>query len=218
MLVFPVFLCLMLQVAAENQMQIIEVSEGENVSLPCTAVVKKGLDYWACRWYKENGSSLTGLLSSTPPGGRLRYYVNADVRMSLEYPSLSLQLPPAKCSDGGVYQCYMAANVGEQNREGRVRLSVTGCPIDFEVTPEAPEKLPKRPELMVVVAGLVLAVFLASLLIYLFVTRTKRTKSKSVDKLLYPDLSHPLEKQLFVLPSFMPAPLTKNNHPDFSSI
>uniref|UniRef100_A0A8C6T798 Ig-like domain-containing protein n=1 Tax=Neogobius melanostomus TaxID=47308 RepID=A0A8C6T798_9GOBI len=112
---------------AEVKIRIIEAAQGQNVSLPCTAGSKKGVDYWACRWYKVwEDPRLTGLVSRTPPGGMLKWYVGADTRVSLEYPSLSLLLPTVKCSDSGVYQCYMAAPVGEQNREGRVELRVLG--------------------------------------------------------------------------------------------
>ncbi|XP_055019316.1 uncharacterized protein LOC110170477 [Boleophthalmus pectinirostris] len=100
-----------------------------NITLNCTAKMKPGLQYHAVRWYKETGvPRLSGLVSKALPAGQMRWYVDADTRISLEEGTLNLQLPTVTCSDQAVYQCYLAAPVGEQNREGRVRLSVTGCP------------------------------------------------------------------------------------------
>ncbi|KAK7878275.1 hypothetical protein WMY93_031094 [Mugilogobius chulae] len=100
-----------------------------NATLKCVTKKKPGVQYSAVRWYKESADPrLTGLVSRGLPNGTMRWYVGADTRISLQKDTLNLQLPKVTCSDQGVYQCYLAAPVGEQNREGRVRLDVISCP------------------------------------------------------------------------------------------
>ncbi|KAK7877762.1 hypothetical protein WMY93_030576 [Mugilogobius chulae] len=121
--------------AAAGDILVITSDADRDVALNCTTIMKAGVQYYAVRWYKESvDPRLTGLVSKTLPNGTMRWYVGADTRISLQKDTLNLQLPTVTCSDQGVYQCYLAAPVGEQNREGRVRLTVTGCP-----TVKAPE-------------------------------------------------------------------------------
>uniref|UniRef100_A0A3B4AAW2 Ig-like domain-containing protein n=1 Tax=Periophthalmus magnuspinnatus TaxID=409849 RepID=A0A3B4AAW2_9GOBI len=115
--------------AAQENIFVITSVPDVNVTLNCAAKMKPGLQYYAVRWYKETGvPRLSGLVSKTLPDGQMMWYVDADTRVSLEEETLNLRLPTVTCSDQAVYQCYLAAPVGEQNRKGRVRLSVTGKP------------------------------------------------------------------------------------------
>lgn len=205
--------------AADDNIHIFQVAQGHNVSLPCTAGSKPGVEYRACRWYKEGKEPrLTGLVSRTPPTGEMRWYVDADTRISLEVSSLNLLLPPVSCKDSGVYQCYMAAPVGQQNREGRVRLSVLDCPVEIEKTPVIPAVVVNQQALWILAAGLVVVVVLGVALTYLCLRRAQWSKAKSVDKLLYPDLSYPMEKQGLMLPNFMPSHSFKAFPSNFNNI
>uniref|UniRef100_A0A3B4ACG7 Ig-like domain-containing protein n=1 Tax=Periophthalmus magnuspinnatus TaxID=409849 RepID=A0A3B4ACG7_9GOBI len=117
--------------AQENIFVITSVPD-VNVTLNCAAKMKPGLQYYAVRcWFKPKmtfSEWSLGLVSKTLPDGQMMWYVDADTRVSLEEETLNLRLPTVTCSDQAVYQCYLAAPVGEQNRKGRVRLSVTGKP------------------------------------------------------------------------------------------
>ncbi|KAK7877755.1 hypothetical protein WMY93_030569 [Mugilogobius chulae] len=173
----------------------------QNVTLPCVTILKPGLQYWACRWYKESvDPRLTGLVSKTLPNGTMRWYVGADTRISLQKDTLNLQLPTVTCSDQGVYQCYLAAPVGEQNREGRVLLTVTGCPRDVvEKVPVVPVDIESPLDLLDVLMlsmSLLLLLVMGSFLTLLCLKKKQWNKPKKTTiHSLYPDLSAPLKKQ-----------------------
>ncbi|XP_033836677.1 CD83 antigen-like [Periophthalmus magnuspinnatus] len=201
-----------------------EVSPGQNITLPCTANQKTGLQYWACRWYKETGvPRLSGLVSKTLPDGQMRWYVDADTRVSLEEGTLNLRLPTVTCSDQAVYQCYLAAPVGEQNRKGRVRLSVTGCPRE-EPAPRPPLNSPEpvvpvvSVDLLVPVSAcLLLFVVLCSALFCLKKNQWNNPK-KPIDHPLYPDLSPRPEKQKCIFVNFIFPPYSKICTSEFTHV
>ncbi|XP_020791789.2 uncharacterized protein LOC110170473 [Boleophthalmus pectinirostris] len=220
--------------AIEDKLYEFEVNPGRNVTLPCTAEQKPGLQYWACRWYKETGvPRLSGLVSKALPAGQMRWYVDADTRISLEEGTLNLQLPTVTCSDQAVYQCYLAAPVGEQNREGRVRLSVTGCPTEEPTRGSrlnSPEPVvPAVPvvhvpagspsQLLVLGAGLLLFVVLG-LALTLFCLKKNQwyNPKKSIEHPLYPDLSPPLEKHKLIFTNFTFPPNSKMCSSEFTTV
>ncbi|KAI9999757.1 hypothetical protein NQD34_011600 [Periophthalmus magnuspinnatus] len=198
--------------AANEDILIITSVPDVNVTLNCAAKIKPGLQYHAVRWYKETGvPRLSGLVSKTLPDGQMMWYVDADTRVSLEEGTLNLRLPTVTCSDQAVYQCYLAAPVGEQNRKGRVRLSVTGCPTikpapaveaeqhrgtHIESTPLEPQRLMTRENL--ILCGAV-GLLLSALMLFLFSCRSLKktlwTQNKTPGKGLYPDPNSPPEKQ-----------------------
>uniref|UniRef100_A0A3B4B942 Ig-like domain-containing protein n=1 Tax=Periophthalmus magnuspinnatus TaxID=409849 RepID=A0A3B4B942_9GOBI len=148
--------------AANEDILIITSVPDVNVTLNCAAKIKPGLQYHAVRWYKVKQDffpRLSGLVSKTLPDGQMMWYVDADTRVSLEEGTLNLRLPTVTCSDQAVYQCYLAAPVGEQNRKGRVRLSVT------ESTPLEPQRLMTRENL--ILCGAV-GLLLSALMLFLF--------------------------------------------------
>ncbi|XP_020791790.2 uncharacterized protein LOC110170474 [Boleophthalmus pectinirostris] len=191
----------------------IQASVDQNVSLPCTAQPKTNVSYRAVRWYKETGvPRLSGLVSRDFPTGQMRWYVDADTRISLEEGTLNLQLPTVTCSDQAVYQCYLAAPVGEQNREGRVRLSVTGCPTEEPTRgpPVVPVPTGSPSQLLVLVASLLLFTVLG-LALTLFCLKKNQwyNPKKSIEHPLYPDLSPPLEKHKLIFTNFTFPPNSK---------
>ncbi|KAK7877757.1 hypothetical protein WMY93_030571 [Mugilogobius chulae] len=195
--IFTLTILYFIAFVAAAEVLTIQADKDENVTLPCTTVKKENVSYWALRWYKESvDPRLTGLVSRALPNGTMRWYVGADTRISLQKDTLNLQLPTVTCSDQGVYQCYLAAPVGEQNREGRVRLTVTGCPREEEKVPVVPKSPPKSSDLLVLLAALLLILLSGSALTLFCLKKNQRHKpKKTMDLPLYPDLSAPLEKQ-----------------------
>uniref|UniRef100_A0A8C6TAV5 Ig-like domain-containing protein n=1 Tax=Neogobius melanostomus TaxID=47308 RepID=A0A8C6TAV5_9GOBI len=210
LLVFSLVGCLWITTA--DEILVVTAFENDSISLNCTAHRKHGLNYWAVRWYKEGvDPRLTGLVSRSPPNGTLKWYVGADTRVALEYPSLSLMLPPVSCSDSGVYQCYLAAPVGQQNREGRVRLVVKGCPTDPPVIPEGTVEIaicafpdlrsePVSKDGYLVICGAV-GVLLSAFVIFAVSYRSlknalwQKTKTPGKELYPYPNPNSPPEKQ-----------------------
>lgn len=68
----------------------------------------------------------SGLLRKELPDGPTRLYEGMYREVELLDEAHSILLPSLACSDSGVYICSLAAPVGEQNREGRILLSVEG--------------------------------------------------------------------------------------------
>ncbi|MEQ2217620.1 hypothetical protein XENOCAPTIV_016855, partial [Xenoophorus captivus] len=105
------------------------LSLGQSSALECTAKHKPGVRYISVRWYKlESYPSLqrSGLLTRSLPNGTTRWYKDATREVHLQGESRDIFLPNMTCSDSGVYLCYLAAPVGEQNQEGKVLLTLTG--------------------------------------------------------------------------------------------
>ncbi|KAM4601445.1 CD83 antigen [Polymixia lowei] len=104
---------------------------GVDTVLRCTAPFKTGVQYRAVRWYKvgEHPSpSLNGLLARNLPNGTTLWYVGLQRDVQLVGDSRDILLPNVTSKDSGLYQCTLSAPVGEQNQDGQVRLTVTGCP------------------------------------------------------------------------------------------
>ncbi|XP_026227902.1 CD83 antigen [Anabas testudineus] len=114
---------------SEDRLEVDSVS-GSDCSLPCTAVLKAGVQYRAVRWYKVGEAPsprLSGLLTRDFDNGTTRWYNGVEREVELDVESRSIFLPNVTCDDSGVYMCHLAAPVGEQNREGLVLLTLTDC-------------------------------------------------------------------------------------------
>ncbi|XP_028985333.1 CD83 antigen [Betta splendens] len=133
---------------------------GADTSLQCTVEHKPGVRYRAVRWYKVQAAPaprLNGLLTRDLSNCTTRRYRGVEREVQLKGESLSLFLPNITCNDGGMYECHLVAHVGEQNREGRVLLTVTDCP----------EKVAQQPVTDTYLVVLASAVLMLALLIFL---------------------------------------------------
>lgn len=77
---------------------------------------------------QETAERLDGLLLRALPNGTVRRYVGLVQEVELMEDSWNIRLSDVRCGDRGTYLCRLSAPVGEQNREGRLQLSVTGTP------------------------------------------------------------------------------------------
>ncbi|TKS82699.1 CD83 antigen [Collichthys lucidus] len=116
-----------------TDLEVVSVS-GEDSVLECTADPKAGVQYRAVRWYKVRDPSsdarLSGLLMKHLPNGTTQWYKGAEGEVEFVNESRNIRLSNGTCADSGVYVCHLAAPVGEQNREGRVLLTLTDCPTE----------------------------------------------------------------------------------------
>uniref|UniRef100_A0A8D3B650 CD83 molecule n=1 Tax=Scophthalmus maximus TaxID=52904 RepID=A0A8D3B650_SCOMX len=126
---------LSVEAAAIEEELVIKSVSGMDCVLQCTAVYKDGVQYGAVRWYKVQESlspGLSGLVTRNLSSGETKYYVGLDRELQLLAGSRNIFMPNVTCDDAGVYECHLAAPVGEQNREGRVLLTVTDCPVSLK--------------------------------------------------------------------------------------
>ncbi|MEQ2235619.1 hypothetical protein ILYODFUR_004151 [Ilyodon furcidens] len=151
---------------SEDMVEVSSVS-GRSSALECTAKHKPGVRYISVRWYKlESYPSLqrSGLLTRSLPNGTTRWYKDATSGVHLQGESRDIFLPNMTCSDSGVYLCYLAAPVGEQNQEGKVLLTLTDCPAGPTHSPAGSIDSPVRPETPLL-ADTVLVIFASALLV-----------------------------------------------------
>ena len=124
-----------IQSANQDRIEVIS-STGANSSLPCTAKGKLGVNYIAVTWYKVGkppSYRLNGLVRKVLPNDTYRWYLGLQRTVEMQE-SYTIVLPNVTCMDSGVYVCKLAAPIGEQNKEGRIRLTLTDC---VEIAPVA---------------------------------------------------------------------------------
>ncbi|XP_027869281.1 CD83 antigen [Xiphophorus couchianus] len=126
--------------ADSEDMLVVSTLSDQDSTLRCTARQIPGVQYSAVRWYKAGSDSShqrDGLLAKYLPNGTTRWYKDVTRKVELQDDSLDLVLPNVTCSDSGVYLCFLAAPVGQQNQEGKVKLTLPDCPADA-IGPETP--------------------------------------------------------------------------------
>uniref|UniRef100_A0A3B5LCZ5 Ig-like domain-containing protein n=1 Tax=Xiphophorus couchianus TaxID=32473 RepID=A0A3B5LCZ5_9TELE len=122
--------------ADSEDMLVVSTLSDQDSTLRCTARQIPGVQYSAVRWYKVR-TARDGLLAKYLPNGTTRWYKDVTRKVELQDDSLDLVLPNVTCSDSGVYLCFLAAPVGQQNQEGKVKLTLPDCPADA-IGPETP--------------------------------------------------------------------------------
>uniref|UniRef100_A0A1A7YNP0 Ig-like domain-containing protein n=1 Tax=Iconisemion striatum TaxID=60296 RepID=A0A1A7YNP0_9TELE len=200
MTTYPPGLCLLLSLSLglvlgrtlrENHVEVTCPSD-QDCTLACTAEPKAGVQYSAVRWYKlrHPSSQQSGLLTRTLPNGPTRWYAGADTNVKLQGDSHDIVLPNVTCSDSGVYICYLAAPVGEQNREGKIVLNLQDCPvepIDVLINPtenpvDSADYRLTDTWLVIAAAAMLMVAFIIFLISYSCLKNTLREKGKIVQK------------------------------------
>ncbi|KAM4571910.1 uncharacterized protein V3H82_011434 [Fundulus diaphanus] len=107
----------------------------EDVTLDCPAFSSKRKDFFAMTWYKGKEPIIRKRRDEIQPSNFSR-----EAKFGV---NLSLFLPNVKPTDSGKYICNIRANVGHQNKEGSVVLSVNECVIQVvEPTPNSTQSKP----------------------------------------------------------------------------
>ncbi|XP_034466698.1 CD83 antigen isoform X1 [Hippoglossus hippoglossus] len=202
LLCFPLLVSVCVQlcggVAVVDVLPEVECVSGADCVVRCSAEHVEGVEYRAVRWYRQvresPSSRLSGLLTRNLPNGTTRYYTDLDREVELLVESRSLFLPNVTCGDGGVYTCHLAAPVGEQNSDGRVLLTLTGCPDG------ATENLTIDESVILSIAVLMLGLvtFFISFMCLKNVLRDRNNKTVKRETLLDSTLK-PLEKKDLML-------------------
>uniref|UniRef100_A0A3B5L7J3 Ig-like domain-containing protein n=1 Tax=Xiphophorus couchianus TaxID=32473 RepID=A0A3B5L7J3_9TELE len=124
-----IFSCSVSCTTDSEDMLVVSTLSDQDSTLRCTARQIPGVQYSAVRWYKAGSDSShqrDGLLAKYLPNGTTRWYKDVTRKVELQDDSLDLVLPNVTCSDSGVYLCFLAAPVGQQNQEGKVKLTLPG--------------------------------------------------------------------------------------------
>ncbi|RVE70923.1 hypothetical protein OJAV_G00069380 [Oryzias javanicus] len=121
-------LCQLLLVRhAEPTLQIDAVCD-KTATLPCP-FIKQHMDFLSLSWYKvETGGKNRGIIRKSDSGVQAYEYK----RNASFGENHSLLLPNVNESDAGMYLCQMSANVGGQNKEEKVQLTV--CRTEVQLT------------------------------------------------------------------------------------
>ncbi|XP_015227221.1 PREDICTED: CD83 antigen isoform X2 [Cyprinodon variegatus] len=180
----------------------VEVSSvsGQDSTLMCTAEHKPGVQYVAVRWYKLESypsPQRSGLLTRNLPDGTTKLYKGVSRQVELQDGSRDIFLPNVTCSDGGVYLCYLAAPVGEQNREGEVLLTLTDCPA---APINAEDPLLADTVMVIFASALLVLALLISFISYRCLKNTIKERNQTIKKEILLDAPlKPLEKKDLML-------------------
>ncbi|XP_069576024.1 CD83 antigen [Brachyistius frenatus] len=176
----------------------VKTVQGEDGRLECTAEVKPGVRYRTVRWYKiqSNPSPLiNGLVVRDLLNGKTKWHFGLKRDVQFLGESRNIILSNLTCSDSAVYKCFLAAPVGEQNREGQILLTVTDCPVKTTVSLTSDTCM-----VIVATGGLVLAL-LFFLISHKCLMNTLGQRNKTIEKetLLHAALKPLTKKDLMLI-------------------
>uniref|UniRef100_A0A3B3HS09 Ig-like domain-containing protein n=1 Tax=Oryzias latipes TaxID=8090 RepID=A0A3B3HS09_ORYLA len=102
-----------------------------NVTLPCPAVNQENMDFLALAWYKEDSNGKRHGIIRKSDDGVMAFENGRTASFGTMH---SLLLNWVNASDEGTYLCAMSANVGGQNKDARVELTVRVCRTEVQLT------------------------------------------------------------------------------------
>ncbi|MEQ2287413.1 hypothetical protein AMECASPLE_012243 [Ameca splendens] len=115
---------LWVQITAQSRPGEVLKNCNDDVTLECP--VFSSMDFYSLTWYKD----------STPIIRKRKHETQtSNFSRDAEFgENLGLFLPKVEPADSGTYKCDIKANVGQQNKEGHVSLTVTECVTQIEPT------------------------------------------------------------------------------------
>ncbi|XP_047455301.1 CD83 antigen [Mugil cephalus] len=193
LLLLSLCVCHSVGMTLSEDMEVVEALSGDDGTLRCTANPKPGVQYMAVKWYKVRDGSPThnsGLLMRDLLNGTTRWFIDVEREVELLTDSRSIFLPNVTCSDSGVYMCQLAAPVGQQNREGKILLTLTDC-LDNQT-----ETLLADSYLVIFAVVLLMVALVIFLISYSCLKNTLRDKKKTPKKeTLMEGILKPLDKK-----------------------
>ncbi|XP_054903185.1 CD83 antigen [Poeciliopsis prolifica] len=203
--------------AVSQDMLEVSTPSDQDATLRCTAKQIPGVQYSSVRWYKAGSDSThqrNGLLAKNLPNGTTRWYKDMTRKVQLQGESLDLFLPNVTCSDSGVYLCFLAAPVGQQNQEGKVLLTLPDCPADATESPIGPETTLLADKVLVIFASALLVLaLLISFLSYKCLKNTIKDRNQVAKKEISLNAPlKPLEKKDLMLIYTLGPKMSKLQH------
>uniref|UniRef100_A0A3P9KPR8 Ig-like domain-containing protein n=1 Tax=Oryzias latipes TaxID=8090 RepID=A0A3P9KPR8_ORYLA len=124
-------LCQLLLVRYAASIPQVDADCNGNVTLPCPAVNQENMDFLALAWYKEDSNGKRHGIIRKSDDGVMAFENGRSASFGTMH---SLLLNWVNASDEGTYLCAMSANVGGQNKEARVELTVRVCRTEVQLT------------------------------------------------------------------------------------
>ncbi|XP_064155246.1 uncharacterized protein LOC135234501 isoform X2 [Anguilla rostrata] len=121
---------------------------GENITLPCDAT-RRSKQYRSVTWYKVSGTR-TGIIRKAQD--RVQQFKAA--RMAEFGHDESLLVPGVRPEDSGDYECFLSANVGGENKESKLHLSVSECVTPADTTLADTTPVDTTPAALVTLTGM----------------------------------------------------------------
>uniref|UniRef100_A0A665T9Q8 Ig-like domain-containing protein n=1 Tax=Echeneis naucrates TaxID=173247 RepID=A0A665T9Q8_ECHNA len=119
-----VFLLLLVLYTAQSQGSNLSVCSG-NVSLNCPKEDIGSMDFLSVTWYKHKAGKRYGIIRISKSDGKKQLY---DSESGAEFgEKYSLLLPKVTPEDSGTYECAISANIGQQNVNLQIHLTVHEC-------------------------------------------------------------------------------------------
>ncbi|XP_036068730.1 uncharacterized protein LOC118598959 isoform X2 [Oryzias melastigma] len=123
-------LCQLLLVRYAAQILQIDAVCNKTATLPCP-FIKQHTDFLSLNWYKvETDGNKNGIIRKSDGGVQAFEYK----RKASFGENHSLLLPNVNESDAGMYSCDLSANVGGQNKEEKVELTVCRTEVQLQLT------------------------------------------------------------------------------------
>ncbi|XP_044068552.1 uncharacterized protein LOC122883638 [Siniperca chuatsi] len=110
----------------------IQASCNEDVPLKCPVVDIDSMDFLSVTWYKHNNQKKLGIIRRGKDENLTQHYnFTRSARFGEKH---SLFLDSVTPEDSGTYECYISANVGGQNQNPTVVLTVNVCTTQADLT------------------------------------------------------------------------------------
>uniref|UniRef100_A0A3B4T844 Si:dkey-109a10.2 n=1 Tax=Seriola dumerili TaxID=41447 RepID=A0A3B4T844_SERDU len=117
----------------QNRYQVgIQAHCNQNVSLKCSGDDIDNMDFLSVTWYKLKDDGQVGIIRRDKGENITHPYDSASVAQFGE--NYSLLLPRVKPEDSGTYECAISANIGQQNLNFEVSLTINECVTQPELT------------------------------------------------------------------------------------
>ncbi|XP_061590700.1 uncharacterized protein LOC133456261 [Cololabis saira] len=125
-----VFISLLLVHRATQSQSDYHCNCNDDALIPCPGI--SSMDFTAVAWYKvgdtsgsQVGTIKEGIIRKDKGDEKpLTYHFQREAKLGADY---KLVLPRVTPRDSGIYECSINANIGGQNKELRVKLSVHEC-------------------------------------------------------------------------------------------
>ncbi|KAA8591351.1 hypothetical protein FQN60_002294, partial [Etheostoma spectabile] len=125
---------LLVHYATKSQQEMQTANCHEDVILKCECPGVDNVDFFSVGWYKLSNQKKNGIVRKAKNNDTPQYYSFTRSPLPVFGEKHSLLLPAVTPEDSGTYECYISANVGSQNQNVKVNLTVHACATEADLT------------------------------------------------------------------------------------